>query len=199
MITKERFIKELTTRIKGIKPGMPTTTDFAIDEMKSLLILANALPEPEQPVGKTCKTCGFYENNCPFIRDKFIPYPNRVCKDYTYSVMKAQEQPVEGLEEAAEKYAEKHGFRVPYDGSNNFYDDVDVKASKEGFIAGAEWMKSKMPKWYKVEKDGMLDKPTQFILAAKEGYFFCTGDYISRDGYAIFVDELEKLPKEDEK
>ena len=46
----------------------------------------------------------------------------------------------EGLEEAAKEYAEKHGFRVPYDGSNNFYDDVDVKASKEGFIAGAEWM-----------------------------------------------------------
>lgn len=40
------------------------------------------------------------------------------------------------LEEAADEYAEKHGFRVPYDGSDNFYDDVDVKASKEGFIAG---------------------------------------------------------------
>lgn len=33
----------------------------------------------------TCKTCGFYENNCPFIRGKFILYPSRVCKDYTYS------------------------------------------------------------------------------------------------------------------
>lgn len=30
----------------------------------------------------TCKTCGFYENNCPFIRGKLIPYPNKVCKDY---------------------------------------------------------------------------------------------------------------------
>lgn len=46
----------------------------------------------------------------------------------------------EDLEEAAGKYADKHGFRVPYDGSNNYYDDVDVKASKEGFLAGAEWM-----------------------------------------------------------
>ena len=43
------------------------------------------------------------------------------------------------LEEASDGYAEKHGFRVPYDGSDNFYDDVDVKASKEGFIAGAKW------------------------------------------------------------
>lgn len=45
----------------------------------------------------------------------------------------------DSLEEAAEEYAEKHGFRVPYDGSNNFYDDVDVKASKDAFIAGATW------------------------------------------------------------
>jgi len=44
------------------------------------------------------------------------------------------------LEKAAEEYADKHGFRVPYDGSNNFYDDVDVKASLEGFKAGARWM-----------------------------------------------------------
>ena len=38
----------------------------------------------------TCKTCGFYENNCPFIRGKFVPYPNRVCKDYTYSKHKEE-------------------------------------------------------------------------------------------------------------
>lgn len=43
------------------------------------------------------------------------------------------------MEEAADNYAEKHGFRVPYDGSNNFYDETDVKASKEGFLAGAEY------------------------------------------------------------
>ncbi len=48
------------------------------------------------------------------------------------------------LEEAADEYAEKHGFRVPYDGSDNFYDEVDVKASKEGFIAGAKWQKSQI-------------------------------------------------------
>ena len=54
------------------------------------------------------------------------------------------EEPDKSLEEAAEEYADKHGFRVPYDGSNNYYDDVDVKASKEGFIAGAEWMKKQL-------------------------------------------------------
>lgn len=45
----------------------------------------------------------------------------------------------EEIKNEADVYAEKHGFRVPYDGSNNFYDEVDVKASIEGFIAGAKW------------------------------------------------------------
>ena len=44
----------------------------------------------------------------------------------------------EELEKEAEEYAEKHAFRVPYDGSNKFYDDVDFKASKEGYLASAE-------------------------------------------------------------
>lgn len=44
----------------------------------------------------------------------------------------------EKLEKEAGDYAEKHAFRVPYDGSNKFYDDVDFKASKEGYIAGAK-------------------------------------------------------------
>ena len=44
----------------------------------------------------------------------------------------------EKLEKEADDYAEKHAFRVPYDGSNKFYNDVDLKASKEGYIAGAE-------------------------------------------------------------
>lgn len=51
-----------------------------------------------------------------------------------------EEESEEDLEKAAEEYADKHGFRVPYDGSNNFYDDVDVKASLDGFKAGAKWM-----------------------------------------------------------
>ena len=48
----------------------------------------------------------------------------------------------EKIEEAAGIYAEKHAFRVPYHAnqkgdSSDFYDDVDWKASYEGFIAGA--------------------------------------------------------------
>ena len=31
---------------------------------------------------KACKLCYFYENDCPKIRGKFVPYPSIVCKDY---------------------------------------------------------------------------------------------------------------------
>jgi hypothetical protein len=44
----------------------------------------------------------------------------------------------ETLEEAADKY----GFRVPYDGSNDFYDKEVIKH----FIAGAKWMQEQMEK-----------------------------------------------------
>ena len=72
----------------------------SIDALQGLL---NSMDTFEEPVEKTCKTCGFYENNCPFIRDKFIPYPNKVCKDYTFSTLKAEQEPVsEDLEEATE-------------------------------------------------------------------------------------------------
>ncbi len=41
------------------------------------------------------------------------------------------------IKEAAENYAEKRGFRVPYDGSNEFYDAKVIKYSIEGFKEGA--------------------------------------------------------------
>ena len=93
------------------------------------------------------------------------------------------------LEDASDEYAEKHGFRVPYDGSDNFYDDVDVKASKEGFIAGAKWNREQMMKdgldavksgqSNKIEKTiagvfvdyGMRRQKEQLIKEAVEGEF----------------------------
>jgi len=62
------------------------------------------------------------------------------------------------LEEAANAFADEHGFRVPYNVSgreitnDDYYDKVDLKASKDGFLAGAEWQKDNM--WMDVEEDG---------------------------------------------
>ena len=80
-------------------------------------------------------------------RDKYINIDAKACRHSELIFLKRfidslpEEKPSEDLEKVVEEYADKHGFRVPYDGSNNYYDDVDVKASKEGFIAGAEWQK----------------------------------------------------------
>ena len=56
------------------------------------------------------------------------------------------------IEQKAEQFAEKHAFRVPYDGSDKFYGDTDYKASKEGYIAGAT---ENHTQWHFV-KDGDL-------------------------------------------
>ena len=64
-----------------------------------------------------------------------------------------EEEPDKSMEEAAREYAEKHGFRVPYDGSDNFYDDVDVKSSKDGFIAGAKWQEKRNEETIKTAED----------------------------------------------
>ena len=78
----------------------------------------------------------FYELGCRSTAEKH--------DELKYNRQRAEEESVPNdLEEAAGEYAEEHGFRVPYDGSDNFYDDVDVKASKEGFIAGAKWQEEK--------------------------------------------------------
>ena len=58
---------------------------------------------------------------------------------------------METIEEAANNYADKHGFRVPYNVSgreivnDDYYDKVDVKASKEGFLAGVQFAQRWIP------------------------------------------------------
>ena len=83
----------------------------------------------------------FYEQND--LEKKYnLPkevYDN-ICTQFYTLGKSCQPSLPSNLDEAAEEYADKHGFRVPYDGSNNFYDKVDVKASLEGFKAGAKWM-----------------------------------------------------------
>jgi len=59
----------------------------------------------------------------------------------------------EELEKEAGDYADKHAFRVPYDGSNRFYDDVDFKASKEGYLAGAKPREKRISKLKEVCQD----------------------------------------------
>lgn len=64
----------------------------------------NDLLSEQEP---TCKTCDYYENDCPFTRGKFIVYPNKVCKDYTqshFANVGKMEQPEVDLEKEFQEY-----------------------------------------------------------------------------------------------
>lgn len=59
------------------------------------------MAKEEKHSGPTCKTCRFYENNCPFPWN-FVAYPSRACKDY--SVMKEQKMLAVDLEKEIQRY-----------------------------------------------------------------------------------------------
>lgn len=144
--------REVTTDIPSIVHAMEEGVRLGKEEEQ----------KEKKPVEPTCKTCVFYENDCPFTRGKFMPYPNKVCKDYTYSDMKVQhskpfscghenggdsekqEQPSlpYNLDEAAEKYGRENIILPEYynDGDIDFYAEETGKV----FKAGAEWMAGQM-------------------------------------------------------
>ena len=56
-----------------------------------------------------------------------------------------------------------------------------------------------LPRWVKVDEGDMLDKYSKYLLRSNEGcYYYCCGTTITRDGYMLLVDNLEKLPKDGE-
>lgn len=98
------------------------------------------------------------------------------------------------LEEAANTFADEHGFRVPYNVSgrettnDDYYDKVDIKASKDGFIAGAEWKKNNM--WISVEEE-TPDVDEQCLVITKNGKFSVSKMYIPKDCYGNVLGEKE--------
>jgi hypothetical protein len=48
----------------------------------------------------------------------------------------------ETVDIAAKEWAERHSFRVPYNGTTIFYDDTDATASIDGFKEGINWYRS---------------------------------------------------------
>ena len=67
MITKEYLHNELVKRIKGYKPGVETTTDNIIAEMKSILILVDALNDYEKKYKEALERAkNYHDNNFSF-------------------------------------------------------------------------------------------------------------------------------------
>ena len=99
----------------------------------------------------------------------------------------------EELKKEADDYADKHAFRVPYDGSNKFYDDVDFKASKEGYLAGAEPREKRI----KHLEESLLDVTKKSVKRIEE---LEKENKALRDNYdqfkAIAEPEIERLKKE---
>ena len=98
------------------------------------------------------------------------------------------------LEEAANSFADKHGFIVPYNVSgieitnDDYYDKVDVKASKDGFIAGAEWQKNNM--WISVDEDLPYVGKQCFVIT-KNGKCSVSNMYIPKDCCGNVLGEKE--------
>lgn len=88
------------------------------------------------------------------------------------------------LEKAADDFAEKHGFRVPYNGSNDFYDKTDVMASKDGFLEGAEYGYKEA---IKVAKEWLRNNVHRYIYAVNEDGIPQAGI-----GAAVFAEDFEK-------
>lgn len=78
------------------------------------------------------------------------------------------------LKERAAEYAEKHSFRIPYDGTKTFYDEKDYKSSEEGYIAGA-----------KKEKE----------LIIKEAIKYISKNWQSKTVTPAMIQELKKIIK----
>ena len=96
------------------------------EEPDVYLELHRIMSEEREP---TCKDCDFYDNDCPFVRGRFVPYPEKICKDYTCSRVKEQSQELEiAVNNAAEKYEKERS-----------YNDYVSESIKMAFKAGVAW------------------------------------------------------------
>lgn len=142
MTNIEKIRQEIERRKKSLRAGICNDKAFTKKQKEEMLVASEELTRlsrfidslPEEKPSEDFPTSD--EEMAKFL----ATHPKvEVPEKYKTPNWFFDKQPSEDKEEVAEKYADKHGFRVPYDGSNNYYDDVDVKASKEGFLAGAEW------------------------------------------------------------
>ncbi len=96
MITKDYLQKELATRIAGIKPGVPTTTDLAIGEMKSILVLVEGLQETPLPEDTAIFNDGVAEGR-RLEREENLDRDTAFFKGMRYAREQMMKEAVEGV------------------------------------------------------------------------------------------------------
>lgn len=208
----EAAMKELDEKIalvkrKGTWDGVDV--DKYMDEVRGR--------EPEKPINQEKEV-----KPCHRTRNRLAEWSKTPEGRVAYEKV-AEEMRKQIVQNDLEEAADEHVNNIAYCG-----DDIELEKeqSRRDFIAGAKWQKEQdeeeqadlftivaldaaqrakeqmmkdIPKWHKVQRGSCFDKYTNFLLSAREGHFYCYSIEVPRDGYILLVDELERLPKEDEK
>jgi hypothetical protein len=102
------------------------------------------------------------------------------------------------MKERAEKYAEKVSFRIPFDGTNKFYDEKHFEWAKEAYLAGLRDNQEGKPE----EKDenealnaAMALCRTGWQMACDELLSYCNERKVSPE----FIDHLFTMMDEKKK
>ena len=131
LINKSNPALRITAEVEILYDKYRCVKYYYVKDLRLGLLRENWALVEEEPEKVNCP---FDKGNCRYCTVQFCG-----AREENHIETRSTAEPVD-LEKVAEEYADKHGFRVPYDGSNNLYDDVDVKASLEGFKEGAKWM-----------------------------------------------------------
>lgn len=204
MITKEYLQKELATRIKGIKPGVETTTDLVIGEMKSILVLVDALPDYEKKYNNALDWMrGVYptltgsakedaEHFFPELRESEDERIRKKCMDFIRKWSSKEDR------DECLAYLEKQKELTPADG----WDYADKRMSHplylEGFEAGRAVEREaseKKPDWSEEDKD----KVAQYLHDRDGGMLWSKATEITSDILDILRPQPAEWSEEDEK
>ena len=82
-------------------------------------------------------------------------------------------------EQAAEEWVEKYAFRVPYNGTNDFYDKEAVKHGTAGFLAGCEF--EAQNRWIPVS-ERLPERYERVIIDNGVGYIGRDGNWYTITG-----------------
>ncbi len=75
------------------------------------------------------------------------------------------------LDDLAADFADKAAFRVPYDGSNKFYDDNHYKWAVEAFKAGYKQRNDELAEWtQKMRESNCVSTPQEVLKMLAEAF-----------------------------
>lgn len=175
-LMEERLKKKMMLILKELEKMLDDSLKSETKESLTEWLLSMREMEDEDPEIAACINEHFWEILCDNASE-----PNQ-------TKMKTIDENTQKLiNEAAGDFADKHGFRTPYDGSNKFYDKVDLRASKDGFLEGANFVLTELLSENK--------KADQLLAASKSLLFILTGMGSCSTGIKTYADAENELIK----